>query len=463
MHEMLKRALARAIEELHERKATLDAANERIQEAGEDADLEELRTAFDEAADRFDEAAEEVERCKRNLADAERRQRLIDENPVAGDGERAGSVRVTVEPPVYSPAAGSPSFFSDAWRHRAQADPDALERLHRHGRQVTAELRAQGLQYRDVGAGAFAGLTIPQFLIDLYAPLARAGSPTVNVLRKAPLPEKGMVLSISRGTTGTAVAAQATENTAVQETNFDDTKLDVDVRTYAGQQDVSRQALERSELVDEILFGDLVADYFAKLDNGVLNEDATGGTHLSFRSTAGIIAKAYTDASPTVAEFYSAVADALQQINKQRFAPATTIIMAPRRWGWLTAAGDTAGRPLVLAKDAPTQNPLAIGDAAAYGAYVGTLHGLPVITDANLPENLGAGTNEDVVLIIRTPDHLLWWEGDGMPRQLRFEETQGGNLSVKLVVYGYSAFTAGRYPKGVATVGGTGLVTPTFA
>ena len=463
MLEMLKRALERATKELHERRAALEAANQRIQEADEDADLDELRTAFDEAAAAFDEAAEELKRCKRNLEAEQERQRLLDENPLVGDADRAGSVRVTREPPVYSQAPDAPSFFADAWRHKAMADPEALERLHRHGRQVVAELREKGLQYRDVGTGAFAGLTIPQFLIDAYAGLARAGSPTVNVLRKAPLPEKGMVLSISRGTTGTAVAAQATENSAVQETDFDDTKLDVNVRTYAGQQDVSRQALERSEIVDEILFGDLVSDYFTKLDDAVLNADGTSGTHLSFRSTSSIIAKAYTDASPTVAEFYSAVADALQQINKQRFAPATTLIMAPRRWGWLTAAGDTAGRPLVLAKDAPAQNPLAIGDAAAYGAYVGTLHGLPVITDANLPENLGAGTNEDVVLIIRTPDHILWWEGDGMPRQLRFEETTGGSLTVKLVVYGYSAFTAGRYPKGVATVGGTGLVTPTFA
>jgi HK97 family phage major capsid protein len=271
-----------------------------------------------------------------------------------------------------------------------------------------------------------------------------------------------MVLSISRGTTGTAAAAQATENAAVQETDFDDTKLDVNVRTYAGQQDVSRQALERSELVEEVIFGDLVADYFTKLNDAIVNADGTSGTHLSFRSTVGIIAKAYTDASPTIGEFYSATADAIQRINKQRFAPAQAIVMAPRRWGWLTAFTDSATRPIVLAKDAGPQNPLAIGDAAAYGNYVGTLHGLPVVTDASIPETLGGGT-EDIMLVLRTTDHLLWWEGDGMPRQLRFEETGGGNLSTKLVVYGYSAFTAGRYPLGVATVGGTGLIAPTFA
>jgi hypothetical protein len=31
-----------------------------------------------------------------------------------------------------------------------------------------------------------------------------------------------------------------------------------------------------------------------------------------------------------------------------------------------------------------------------------------------------------------------------------------------MIVYGYSAFTANRYPNAFALIGGTGLVTPTF-
>lgn len=455
--EQMRAAIVAATTELHERQKALDEARQAIDTAGEDADLVALEDTFRTAGEAFDEQHEELERQKRNLADAERRAQALRDNPVPADP----IVRSISEPLTYS-AHSEHSFFADAFNARS-GNPAARERLERHSRENLEQMREKGIQLRDVGTSAFAGLTIPQYLIDEFAPVARAGSPVINILRKAPLPEKGMKVVISRGTTGTAVAAQATENTAVQETDFDDTQLDVDIRTYAGQQDASRQSLERSELVDSILFGDLVSDYFTKLDNAVINADGTSGTHLSIRSTVGIIAKAYTDASPTVAEFYSAMADAIQQMNKQRFAPASAIVMTPRRWGWLTAAGDSAGRPIVLAADAGPQNPLAIGDAAAYGNFVGTLHGLPVITDANLPENLGAGTNEDVVLVLRVSDHILWWEGDGMPRQLRFEETNGGNLSVKLVVYGYSAFTAGRYPKGVATVGGTGLVTPTFA
>ena len=107
-------------------------------------------------------------------------------------------------------------------------------------------------------------------------------------------------------------------------------------------------------------------------------------------------------------------------------------------------------------------NSVAVGQAAAYGQVVGTLHGLPVVTDANIPTGLGAGTNEDRIIVARAEDLLLWEEGDGAPSRLRFEETTGGSLTVKLVVYGYSAFTGGRYPSALSVISGTGLVTPTF-
>ena len=45
---------------------------------------------------------------------------------------------------------------------------------------------------------------------------------------------------------------------------------------------------------------------------------------------------------------------------------------------------------------------------------------------------------------------------------LRFEDVKSAELEVKMVVYGYSAYTAGRYPNAFALIGGTGLVTPSF-
>lgn len=448
--ERARAAYDQAVERMHQ-------AMQRVDAAGDDtADIDALQTEADEAV-------ADVERTRAQLDRAESIERARAEHPapVTRDTPARTDVRVTEDRELtYRQDQGH--FFADVFRAQRMADHDAAARLQRHAQEMDAVHRDRGIQLRDVGTGAFAGLTVPQYLIDLYAPVARAGRPFANSVRALPLPASGMTLNISRITTATGVAAQAAENDAVQETNIDDTLLTVNVRTYAGQQDVSRQALERSEMVDMIVYADLVEEYHTVLDSALINADGTSGTHLGVRSTGSIEAVTYTDASPTIGEAYPKIADAVQRVNSLRFLPATAILMHPRRWGWFTAAVDTAGRPLVVPNAGAPQNAVGVGQAAEYGQVVGQVHGLPVITDANIATNLGAGTNEDMIFVYRASDHLLWEEGDGMPRRLRFEETLGGNLAVKLVVYGYSAFTAGRYPKATATIGGTGLVAPTF-
>jgi hypothetical protein len=93
------------------------------------------------------------------------------------------------------------------------------------------------------------------------------------------------------------------------------------------------------------------------------------------------------------------------------------------------------------------------------------LQGLPVVTDANITITNGVGTNEDIIIVARAGvagDLILWEDGDGVPQQLKFEETIAGSLTIKLVAYGYVGFTAGRYPTSVSVISGTGLGTPTF-
>jgi hypothetical protein len=140
--------------------------------------------------------------------------------------------------------------------------------------------------------------------------------------------------------------------------------------------------------------------------------------------------------------------------------------MHPRRWAWLLSLSDTQNRPFVVPNpQGPFNNPATATDPA-YGQVVGNLQGLPVVTDASVQTSQGTGP-EDIVYVYRNADCLLWEDGGGAPRQLRFEQTLGNQLTVKLVVYGYMAFTAERYPLGVSIIGGNGalgngLVAPTF-
>ena len=190
----------------------------------------------------------------------------------------------------------------------------------------------------------------------------------------------------------------------------------------------------------------------------MINGSGSSGQPLGISQVSGINQTTYTDASPTVAELYPKLADAVQEINSNRFAPATAILMHPRRWGFLTAGVDSSNRPLVLPAGNNPDNAAGVGDAAAYGQVVGSVLGLPVITDANIRTDLGAGT-EDAIYIAKVDDHIMFEDN---LFQLKFEETNAGSLTTKMVVYGYVAFASGRYPKGISAITGTGLIAPTF-
>lgn len=442
-----------------EARTAAEAANQAITDLPADA-TDEQRQA---AQSTYDEAIAEV----RHLRQQEERIRELDEAranaPIAPtedtDAETRDSdtdARVTRDEPTYR-MHGPHSFVRDLLAQR-DGDPAAGERLQRNAREVTDGLDAE---YRDVGTAAFGALVVPQYLTDLVAPHLRGGRPFLNSINRLPLPPDGMTLNIPRITTPTAVAVQASENDAFQETNIDETTLAVSVRTYAGQQDVSIQALERGTMTEEIVFQDLASDYASKVDAAALSADGTGGTHLGVLSTSGINAVTYTDASPTAAEMWPKVHDAIQQIANVQNKRANLIAMHPRRWAWLASQSDSNGRPLVLPVGDPRFNAQGIADVGSYGELVGTLAGIPVITDSNIPTNLGAGTNEDRIIVCDRNLVHVFEEGDGTPLLVRLEQTVGPQ-GVRLAVRGYSAFTAGRFPTAVSVISGTGLVTPTF-
>jgi HK97 family phage major capsid protein len=419
-------------------------------EAGEEFDSKfarsnELHAEIKDMNEKIEEAREAAETLK---AVKESRNELGVEDKDLGDSEAVVEVD---EPDMYR-KGGDHSFIADAWSSR-QGDYKAQERLNKH----------QDFEARDVGTGAFTGLVVPQYLVDEYAPIARAGSAFYNAVPKKDLPAYGNKIEISRITTGSAAAEQASENSAVQETNMDDTLLTVNVDTIAGQQDVSRQALERGGQpgfsMENIIFQDLVAAYFGKLDELMIEGSGSSGQPLGIRNVSGQNTVTYTDGTPTVGEAFPKLADAVQKVNANRFAPATAILMHPRRWGFFTAGVDGNSRPLVLPAGNNPDNAVGVGDAAAYGNVVGNLLGLPVITDANITTTDGGGNDQDQIYVVKADDHILFEDN---LFQLKFEETNAGSLTTKMVVYGYVAFASGRYPTGITKIQGTGLITPSF-
>jgi len=400
--------------------------------------------------------------------------------PVAPAEERVAVV--TREERTYSAEKserGITSFFQDAYLASARGDMAAKDRIERSAKEAAVEGEVSA---RATNTGSFAGLVVPQYLTDMAALALRNGRPLANLLTKFQLPDQGTSLIIPRGTTGAATAIQATENSAVQSTDEVWANVTVPVATIAGQQQISRQSLERGiPGLDALIYLDLAGAYAANLDTQVIYGTGSSGQLTGICPASGFTggtASAF-GAAPTATAFYSKVAGQIATMAGAGTAISPKlIVMHPRRWGWLTLQVDTAGRPLVVPTVDGAFNALGINSApGAYSAdgpnpysgarVVGYLHGLPVITDANIPTNVGTPA-EDFVMIIDTSNVFLWENGDGAPKFLNFEQTLGNQLTTTVVAYNYAAVTGLRYPAAVGRVGAAdstaaqGLVAPTY-
>lgn len=349
---------------------------------------------------------------------------------------------------------GGGLFVRDVTRQFLYRDLEAENRLSRHMQEERVE-RGQYLE-RAAGTGAFAGLTVPQYLTDMYAPAVANMRPFADICNKHELPDSGMTVNISRITTATSVALQASENSAVSETNIDDTLLTENVQTAAGQQTLSRQAIERGTGVEDITMGDLFRRYATTLDNTLINQSTTGLVNISSAQT-------YTQATPTTPLFYGQLVQAASAIEGTLlgWAQPDFAVMHSRRWySMLDAVGPNW--PMIDGAGGDTQA-LGTSNNNRYGSGVrGVLkNGLAVCVDNNIATNVGGGTNQDTAFVV-AHDECHLWEDPNAPVFLRAEQAAAANLGVLLVLYGYFAYSFRRFPGATVAINGTGLVPPAF-
>ena len=402
-------------------------------------------SAFDAARAELRSVDERIDELTAREADLTE---LADRDAKAAEARKAlgvPTVKVVREEKVYR-RDGEHDFFADAFRASIDNDRDSQDRLSRGRQQELSEYRST--------SGAFGALVVPTYLTEQFAPVLASGRPFLSAVTNLPLPDAGMNIYIPRGATATSVAAQTTENTAVSNTTYTESDLTVPCRTFAGQQIVSRQAVDRGAGIAEILLSDLFTQYATKTNVSAISGDGTAGGHWGILNTTSVQTAAWT--GTTGASLVSALHNAIGKINASRYAAADMIVMHPRRWAYLCAQSDSSLRPLVQI-DGPGFNAVGNGAAAGYGVgVVGSVVGIPVITDAGIPTNLGSSTNEDRIIVTRRSD-VLHMEAASAPIGLSFDEVKGDQLSVQMVAYGYSAFTAGRYPVATCVIQGTGL------
>lgn len=347
-------------------------------------------------------------------------------------------------------------FLRDFLASEVNRDYAATQRLSRHMDEERAE-RGDQIE-RAASTSSFAGLVVPQYLTDLYAPKARAARPFANACRSHDLPAEGNSVNISRITTGTTTAVRADETSDVSETDIDDTLLTVPVQENAGSQSLTRKAVMRGTGVEDVTLEDLFSAFNTTLDATLLNQAVTG-------LAAAATAITYTSASPTAAELYPKVVGGIAAVEAalaNQDPNGTAAVMHSRRWYWMQSQLSSTF-PLIAQPYGLGFNAGGVNNAEGYGDSVrGVLpNGTPVIVDNNIATNTGTGTNQDEIYLVSLPECHLWEDGSA-PMMIRTDT--GPNMKknmIDIVVFGFFAYTFGRQPH-AQKLAGTGLVAPTF-
>jgi len=244
-----------------------------------------------------------------------------------------------------------------------------------------------------------------------------------------------VIRPIPRLTGGSTTAIQSADNAAVSETDpttaFTATSP---VGTIAGQVDMSRQLFDLSRPgLDAVIAADLARDAATKTDVELVSGSAGSGRPRGLLNWTGILSVAGTVTNAQT--FLNSLWQAYSQLaGPSGFGASDTsgylTILSPRRAAWLMA-----GVSGVLPPGAPI--------------VPGRL-----VVSAGIPTNLGAGTNEDIALVVDRDQVVVAARG---PEIAVYEEVGSGSLTVRVQARQFVAVLV-RNAAAVAKV--TGLTAP---
>lgn len=424
--------------------AKIEARNAKVDALTADDYTEEREAEIKSDSDEIDALTTRIAELE---AQNERMKRAAAANPPAVVKSEANPVYRKDEP------TGA-SFFRDLFF----AGQGGMRGAEARDRLTLSQERALSAGTGSAG-GSFAP---PLWLVEDFVELARPGRVSADAVSHDALPAGVSSINLPTVASGTTTAVQATENSAVSQTDLTTGSVSSGISTIAGKQIVSIQLLNQSGIpFDRVVLGDLARDAAVQVDKQVLNGSGSTGQLKGILNTSGINAVTFTNSSPVFAGsgmFYSQVLQAIAKVTAGRYLPASVIIMHPLRWAWVLAQFDSNNRPLVV-PNGPAYNQPAVGDPNVVQGPAGTLAGVPVIVDPNMPNNLGTGTNQDPVIVMRADD--LWLYESPLQSE-SFDATYADQASILFRVLGFAAFIPNRYPKSISVINGTGLVTPTF-
>jgi hypothetical protein len=264
---------------------------------------------------------------------------------------------------------------------------------------------------------------IPVPLLREIVALVDANRPFVDSINRQALPPSGMSFRVPKVSTSAAVAEQTSEFDALQSTATVIDDFTVDVKTFGGSNDVSRQLIDRSDpSYFEELLRQLAQDYAHKTDKFAY-DTVKGSSNSTGVGLYGAVTKGIADS-----------------YGVMRFSP-DTIVLAPggtsgSAWLDFLQAEDKDERPLFAAGI-----PSNAAGLISQGSTQGTIAGLRVVVDPHI------GVNEAGK--VYPGAFATFYESAGAP--VRVEIQQPSTFSVRVSVGGYVAALA-KFPAAIRTL-----------
>ena len=285
-----------------------------------------------------------------------------------------------------------------------------------------------------MSTGNGAGFATYGWVGSLMDTAARIEGKLTDLVTMHTAPDYGLTLRVPVQTSPSVEAVTA-EGTTITNTSITTSYQDSAVVMLAGEVEVTQALLDRGDQVDEHIAADLGRALALTLDQQILSGTGTGQL-TGLLNLSGITETSYTDATPTVPEYRAAVWTLARDVQVASGLDPDTLVTGPTRHSWLWS-GTASNSRQMLGIDLPAK-PVAVG---------------------SVPTNLGAGTNED---------RLLVWRKDRVhlhmtPVRFRavIDDAVSGNLAVRLQAYAM-AFLHVTRPSAVGVLKGTGCIVPTL-
>ena len=206
-----------------------------------------------------------------------------DSRPTAADarlreaGNGTASFSVTSEPHTYAREtdAKGAHFLADVV-NAYRGEPTAIERLARHQREYQVDNPRMERAAGDVTTGSLPNPVVPSYLVSEYAAKPSAARPFADICRHVDLPAEGLKVEMAKGNTSATAALQTSELVAAGGGNFDADPLELSVQTAEAWQLISRQAIERGRVSEQIVLDDMLTQVGSLVDSTLITQATHG-------------------------------------------------------------------------------------------------------------------------------------------------------------------------------------------